>query len=262
MKRPLGSTGLRVSPLGLGTVLFGRTERLKYPGQPTILSDSRVRALLDLCRDSGMNLLDTAPAYGNSEERLGQLLAGERRNWVISSKVGEQFERGRSSFDFTPQCARKSIERSLRRLRTDYLDLVLVHSNGEDVAIIRQSGIINALLDLKKKGVIRAIGFSSKTVAGGIMALENGCDVVMVTHNPWYQDELDVIDFAHQQGKGVLVKKPFDSGRFGGQNGNEGADRALHFILSQPGVSSVLVGTGNPHHLAANIQSILARFSD
>ena len=258
MMRLLGDTGIRVSSLGLGTVLFGRNEGLKYPGQPTVLSDSRMRELLALCRDSGINFLDTAPAYGASEERLGEMLAGERQNWVISSKVGEQFKRGQSCFDFTPGYARKSIERSLSRLRTDYLDLALVHSNGDDVDIIDKYGIIDALLDLKKKGVIRAIGFSSKTVSGGIMALENGCDAVMVTHNPWYQGEAEVIDLAHQKGKGVLVKKPFDSGRFGGQNKGFQAAECLEFVLSHPGVSSVLIGTGNPGHLAENIKSALA----
>ena len=92
--RPLGSTGVRVSPLGLGTVKFGRTEQVKYPSRFELPSDSEIESLLDLAHDLGINLLDTAPAYGTSQERLGRLLGVRRPDWVIVSKVGEIFENG------------------------------------------------------------------------------------------------------------------------------------------------------------------------
>ena len=70
--RPLGSTGLRVSPLGLGTVKLGRDQGVKYPNGFTIPDDAAARALLDQARALGINLIDTAPAYGVSEQRLGR----------------------------------------------------------------------------------------------------------------------------------------------------------------------------------------------
>ena len=73
-RRRLGRTGIEVGVLGLGTVKFGRDQGLKYPRGFTIPDDRAVRALLDLARDLGINLLDTAPAYGDSEARLGRLL--------------------------------------------------------------------------------------------------------------------------------------------------------------------------------------------
>ena len=99
--RPLGSTGFYVSPLGLGTVKLGRDQGVKYPNGFTIPDDQQALALINQARDLGINLLDTAPAYGISEERLGHLLQGQRDNWVIVSKVGEEFVEGESAYDFS-----------------------------------------------------------------------------------------------------------------------------------------------------------------
>src|SRR3546814_6132063 len=82
----LGSTGLKVSPLGLGTVKFGRNQGVKYPAAFEIPDEEALAGLLDLARSLGVNLLDTAPAYGGSEERLGRLLRGQRDRWVIDRK--------------------------------------------------------------------------------------------------------------------------------------------------------------------------------
>ncbi len=83
--RDLGGTGIRVSSLGLGTVKFGRNEQVKYPRAFQLPDDRQIRALLELAIDLGINLLDTAPAYGSSMERLGKLLPGPRERWVIVS---------------------------------------------------------------------------------------------------------------------------------------------------------------------------------
>ena len=115
LHRPLGSTGLYVSPLGLGTVKLGRDQGVKYPDRFRIPDDTQALALLNQARELGINLIDTAPAYGISEERLGPLLRGQRQDWVIVSKVGEEFSNGASHFDFTPAHTRFSLERSLRR---------------------------------------------------------------------------------------------------------------------------------------------------
>ena len=101
LHRPLGSTGLLVSALGLGTVKLGRDQGVKYPNGFQIPGDDEARMLLKLARDMGINLIDTAPAYGRSEERLGPLLRGQRQDWVIVSKVGEEFADGQSSHDFS-----------------------------------------------------------------------------------------------------------------------------------------------------------------
>ena len=182
LHRPLGNTGLIVSPLGLGTVKLGRDQGVKYPNGFTIPDDAAARALLDQARALGINLIDTAPAYGVSEQRLGPLLRGQREDWVIVSKVGEEFENGQSRFDFSPAHTRLSVERSLQRLETDRIDLVLVHSDGNDLAILQSSGVYETLAELKREGKLRAFGLSGKTVEGGLLALERG-DCAMVTYN-------------------------------------------------------------------------------
>ena len=106
--RPLGSTGMEVSCLGLGTVKIGRNEGVKYPTGFDLPDDQQVRELLTLARELGINLIDTAPAYGSSEERLGQLLTN-RQDWVICSKVGEEFVDGKSFFNFSAAHLRRSI---------------------------------------------------------------------------------------------------------------------------------------------------------
>lgn len=255
IKRPLGSTGLWVSPIGLGTVKFGRNSNVKYPTAFELPSDKEILTLLDVARDLGITLLDTAPAYGTSEERLGALLKEKRKEWIISTKVGEEYINGQSRFNFTEEHMLFSIERSLKRLRTDYLDLVLVHSDGKDVHNIKQLGVLDQLLYIKKQGLIRAIGMSTKTVEGGLLTVEKA-DVVMVTYNPVQVEEKAVITAAHQQNKGVLIKKALASGHINTLPGQDPVCEALNFIFQEPGVSSAILGTLNAKHLAHNVSCL------
>jgi aryl-alcohol dehydrogenase-like predicted oxidoreductase len=248
--REFGDTGLTVSALGLGTVKIGRDQGVKYPTAFTIPDDDAVRDLLARARALGLNLIDTAPAYGHSEERLGRLL-GDRAHWVIVSKVGEEYRNGESHFDFSPEHARASVERSLRRLNTDYLDCVLVHSDGNDLQVLRQ-GTLEMLETLKKEGKIRATGLSTKTVAGGIATLKRA-DVAMVTYNLQQRDERPVIDYAAAHRKGILIKKAFASGHLADDHPDP-VRASLDLTLGTPGVSAVIAGTVNPAHLEENVR--------
>ena len=252
-KRQLGETGLNVSCLGLGTVKIGRNKGVKYPEQFTIPQDAQVARLLDVAQELGINLIDTAPAYGESEERLGKLI-NNRDDWVICSKVGEEFESGKSSFDFSAKHTRYSLERSLKRLRTDVLDLVLIHSNGDDEEIINNSDCINVLENFKQRGLIRAFGMSTKTIAGGLLAAQH-TDVVMVTYNPMTEEDKVVIQQAEELGKGVLIKKGLLSGHLTSLTGDDtdSVKDNLRFIFQQSGVSSIIIGTINELHLRENV---------
>ncbi|HLS97087.1 MAG TPA: aldo/keto reductase [Porticoccaceae bacterium] len=254
-RRPLGQTGMAVSVLGLGTVKLGRDQGVKYPASFTIPDDREARNLLAQARDLGINLLDTAPAYGTSEARLGVLLADQRNDWLICTKVGEEFIDGASRFDFSPAHTRRSVERSLRRLATDHLDIVLVHSDGNDEHIIRDLGTLETLADLKREGKLRAFGMSTKTLAGGLLAAEV-CDCVMVTWNLAHREEVPVIDRCQALGRGVLIKKALASGHLAGAGGDPVAE-SLAMIFAHPGVSSAIVGTIDPAHLAANAARVL-----
>ena len=253
----IANTGIQVSCIGLGTVKFGRNQKVNYPEGFELPDDKAILSLLAQAQASGINLLDTAPAYGSSEERLGVLLKGQRQHWILSTKVGEEFVAGESRYDFSKTNTQQSIERSLKRLNTDYLDIVLVHSNGDDEKIIQDTEVFAVLNQFKEAGKIRAIGMSTKTVAGGKMALDIS-DLVMVMHNPIYTDEKAVIDYAYQNHKGVFIKKALASGHIQKIPGSDPVTSAFQFIFKEPGVSSVIIGTLNPAHLQHNIDSAIA----
>ncbi len=275
--RPLGQTTLLVSPLGLGTVKLGRNRALKYPGSDKgegfpLPTDEQAEALLRTAADLNINLIDTAPAYGTSEERLGALMSklhwlGGRDRWVICTKCGEEFDNqvGESRFDFTPEHTKLSVERSLRRLNIDTLDIVLLHSDGRDEWIINHSGALDALRELQRRGLIRAIGISTKTVDGGLLALRQSagaCDVVMLPYSPLERAHGVVVDAARHRGVGVLVKKALASGHTTDLLNkmpveirsavSDPIQAAMRFTLQRAGVSSVIVGTTNPAHLRDN----------
>ena len=253
-KRDLGQTGLSLSRIGLGTVKFGRNQRVKYPQSFTLPDLKILRNILEQARTLGINYLDTAPAYGLSEERLGELLLGQRRDWIIVGKVGEDFENGQSLYNFTRSHFESSLVRSLKRLRTDYIDVLLIHSNGSDLDILNNDDLIHVMQGFKHRGLVRAIGASTKTIDGGIRTLEL-MDVAMVAYNPTYTLERPVLDYAAKNNKGVLIKKGLASGHINQFNGEDPVKTALKFIFDHPGATSIVVGTIDPVHLMWNVQA-------
>jgi aryl-alcohol dehydrogenase-like predicted oxidoreductase len=257
----LGQTDLHCSRLGLGTVKFGRNQGVKYPTAFSLPEDDQLFDLLAIARELGVNLLDTAPAYGLSEERLGKLLGRQRQDWIICTKTGEEFgidpttNTVQSHFDFSAKHTRMSIERSLRRLNTDYLDIVLIHSNGSDTDILMQTPILATLETLKKEGWIRAFGISSKTRDGGVAAASL-CDILMVTYAQDSDDDKAVLDNAHQHGRGILLKKVLDSGHIchDAASTENPLARAFAHAYAHPSHPSAIIGTLNPDHLRTNIR--------
>lgn len=251
---PFGSLrGARVSRLGLGTVKFGRNQQVKNfcgDGFP-LPSDETIDTLLGVCLEHGVNLLDTAPAYGSSEERLGRALQGRREHFFLMTKTGEQFNGETSEYSFTRQDTVQSVERSLRALRTDHLDCVFVHCNKDDLQILNDTAVVETLHELKRAGKVRSVGFSSFSVAGGLAAIGR-VDALMVPFNVAYQEHLPVIEAAAQAGVAVIAKKGLGSGKMA-QDG--GYARCMEAIACTPGITAITVGTINPEHLRENIRS-------
>ena len=249
--RPLGETQIAVSALGLGSAKFGRNTALAYPRGFALPTDAQLTELLHQARGAGINLIDTAPAYGVSEARIGALLPGNRTDWVIVTKVGETFSRGVSRHDFSARHTRMSVQRSLRRLRTDYLDLVLVHCPDADLAALQHSDCLATLLQLRQQGVIRAFGASTKTQAGTRYAL-GCCDVVMITAAPDDAGDRACLETAARANRGVLIKKALASGHASAGQ----MDERLRWLGAQAAVSCVVVGTIDPEHLRTHCASI------
>lgn len=239
---------MKLPTLGLGTVAFGRDWGLKYPQRThrtSLPTDSELDRLLSVAEELGVTLLDTAPAYGSSEERLGTLLRGRSHSFVISTKAGETSTPQGSTFDFRPSTLRASVERSLERLYVDVLDFVFLHAGPDDSEAL---GGLETLLRLRDEGKVRWVGASTKSVQGGLRAVET-CDAVMLTYNHQDRSQEEVLDKAGGQTK-VLIKKPLASGHVGAP------DEALRFVAEHPAVDSVVVGTTNVEHLRANARAI------
>ena len=254
LTRRFAAHGLQPSVVGFGAFKIGRNEGIKYAAGYDLPDDAAVAALLDRVIDLGITLIDTAPAYGTSEERLGQHLAGRRDQLLLSTKVGETFEAGTSTYDFTSGAIRQSVQRSLRRLRTDHVDLLLIHSDGNDRAILEESDAVETVIELRDAGLARAIGFSGKTVDGARTAL-SWADAIMVEYHLDDTSHDAVMREAGDAGIGVLVKKGLASGRL------PAAD-AIRFVLDHPALTSLVIGGLNPGHLATNVGTALEALRD
>jgi aryl-alcohol dehydrogenase-like predicted oxidoreductase len=257
VRRPLGrrcGAEILLTPIGFGAFKIGRNVGIKYARAYELPSEEESARLLNAVLDLGINYIDTAPAYGLSEERIGRALAARRDEFVVSTKVGETFESGRSSFDFSAEAVRRSVHRSLERLGRERLDLVFIHSSGEDKAILRETDAAATLLELREAGLITAIGFSGKTPQGAEDALA-WADALMIEHHLNDRSHEEVIRRAHDRGVGVIVKKPLASGRLP-------PEEALAFVLGYPGVTSAVVGGLDIEHIASNVRAAAAAVPD
>ncbi|MEM9752361.1 MAG: aldo/keto reductase [Planctomycetota bacterium] len=245
IRRPLGKTGLSVTPIGLGTVKLGRTKKLRYTQPFALPTEDEAGRVLRGALDAGMNLIDTAPAYGLAEARVGRHLADRRDEFVLSTKAGEYFDEssGTSRFDFTGTGLTASVERSLRELRTDRVDVLMLHSDGDDLAAMNDDAVA-ALLKLKEQGKALSVGLSGKTVDGAMAALA-WADVLMVVLHADDVSHRPVLAAAAERGVGVMVKKGLASGR-------HDAAEAVAFLMDEPGVDTAVVGTSRLEHLLAN----------
>ena len=242
------------SALGLGTVKFGRNWSTKYPGGDgfALPTDREVEGLLDTALECGITVLDTAPAYGTSEERLGKLLGARRREVFLITKTGEEFVDHKSEYCFTAAHTRMSVERSLRRLKTDFLDCVLCHSSSNDVEVITRTDVLETLARLKETGKIGTFGASTYTIEGGRRAVDL-CDAVMVAYNRAYTGERAVIDHARANRKMVFVKKGLASGHIGNLGD---VSENIRFILDTPGVTTLVFGSLDPDNIRANARAL------
>ncbi|MFH1109044.1 MAG: aldo/keto reductase [Planctomycetota bacterium] len=235
-----------LSPLGYGAFKIGRNVGTKYDQAYELPDAASVERLLNGVLDLGINYIDTAPAYGASEERIGQAISHRRHEFVLSTKVGEFLESGVSRYDFSAAAVRKSVEASLRRLRTEVLDLMFIHADRDDVRIVQQTEVVPTLVSLRDAGLMRGIGLSGYT-AEGFQAALSWADAIMVTYHRDDDTLAPVIDEAHRRGLAVIVKKGLASGRLP-------AAEALSFVLGNPAVTSVVVGSLSLDHLREDLR--------
>ncbi len=213
--RTLGRTGLKVSVVGVGTWQFGGEWGRSY-----IPTD--VASILGAAREEGINLIDTAECYGDhlAEKLIGETLPGARRDWVIATKWGHQFnkcfERDRC---FKPAQLLEQLEASLRALRTDYVDLLQFHS-GDDKEFSTE-GMWEAAAKAKAQGKVRFLGNSigsNSNVKQTDASTSLGVDVIQVIYNRLQREpEAGVFPSCQRQNLGVLARVPLASGFLSGK---------------------------------------------
>ena len=279
--RTLGGTGTEVTILGYGAMeLRGR---LRGPQ----IADQDADRLLNAVLDGGINLIDTSPDYGRSEELIGTCIGHRRDEFFLASKCGCPLVVPADAVppyrhDYTPGNVRADVEQSLRRLRTDRLDLVQVHMSPAK-ATLEENGTVETLKGLQAEGKVRFIGMSGilpnlpDHIAMGVF------DVFQIPYSAVQRDHEELITEAASAGAGTFIRggaargaaaedKNWRAGPLSqdpgvGQRNWENSGLAdllseagmsnmefvLRFTLSHPGLSTTIVGTANPVHLASNI---------
>lgn len=179
-QRRLGRTGLLVSEISLGTVELGLDYGIRPVGEDARPDESAAAALLNHALDSGINFIDTARAYGTSEEVIGRALGGRRGEYILASKVSSF-----SKENLAPQALRErvamSVERSLRALNTSVIDIMLVHSTIGDT--LDAGPVWEALSMQREAGNVRFLGASVYGEQAALDAMATGYDCLQIAYS-------------------------------------------------------------------------------
>lgn len=192
--RKYGKTDIKISALGYGAGLLGSDK----------LSDNNANELLEIAFENGINFFDTARSYENSELRLANFIKNKREKVIISTKVGYGVE---GEIDWTYSCITKGVERALRELKTDYIDIVHLHSCGLD--ILKRGDVIQGLQKSKEEGKIRAIAYSGENESL-FYAINTGCfDGFQASLNIFDQNIIDnFLPEIIKNNYGFIAKRP------------------------------------------------------
>jgi aryl-alcohol dehydrogenase-like predicted oxidoreductase len=208
--RPFGTTGMQVSEIGLGAW------QLANPSWGIDDKDEALR-IVEQSLAAGCNFFDTAPGYGNgvSETLLGQALASARKDVIICTKFGYSPE---GVENFNTENIRPILEGSLRRLRTDYVDILLLHNPERKLMDGRTATQYAELERLKQEGKIREYGVSLDWKIELETVIETTkSNAIELMYNVFYQEPRDAFTMAQERGAGLIVKVPLDSGWLAGR---------------------------------------------
>jgi aryl-alcohol dehydrogenase-like predicted oxidoreductase len=266
-KRRLGNTDMNVSVLGFGGSEIGY-ERA---------SAETVTDLLNSALDAGLNVIDTAECYYNSEELIGQAVGNRRNDFYLFTKCGHPHGM-ESGANWSKTSILESVERSLQRLKTDRLDLLQLHSCSE--AELKKGEVIDALQTAREKGYTRYIGYSGDSHAAQFAVQSGGFDVLQTSINVADQEAIGLtVPLAREKQMGVIAKRPIANAAwktghrpidsyhheywerlrklnydFVRGDVNKAVSLALRFTLSVPGVHTAIVGTKKPERWRQNAQ--------
>ncbi len=275
--RRLGRTDLKVSLVGFGGLSIGLAGT----------EQQRVSRLLNQALDRGLNFIDTAECYGHpdknhSETLIGNAVGSRREDYVLCSKVGHENGHFGQGADWSADSITRTIDRSLKRLKTDHLDIVYLH--GCPVEVLQAGDATEALIKARKAGKIRFPGYSGSGERVKAALDSDAFDVVQLTLNVFEQNAIDdLLPLAAKKDIGVVAKRPlgnavwrfperpewewyaeywdlikpleypfFQGGLLADPGPDGAAGMALRFVTSTPGVHSAIVGTTSPGRWTQN----------
>jgi aryl-alcohol dehydrogenase-like predicted oxidoreductase len=266
-KRALGKTSMDVTVLGFGAAEIG------FRGVPP----DTVGRLINGALDAGLNVIDTAECYPASEEKIGQTVAGRRNEYWLFTKCGHDND----GDHWNPKKLAEQIDRSLKRLATDRVDLLQLHSCTEDQ--LRQGDVVEVIQRARDAGKTRFIGYGGDGHAA-LHAVESGAfDTLQISVNIADQEGIDLaVPAAKAKGMGVIAKRPIANAiwkesskpdayyqpyweRFHGLDYDflkgdlqQAISIALRFTLAVDGVDTAIVGTTQPDRWRQNAELLRA----
>lgn len=268
-KRQFGNTDMRVSLLGFGGAEIGYEEA----------DQSTVDTLLNSALDAGLNVIDTAECYVDSEEKIGKAVAGRRDQFYLFTKCGhETDDDGALKGKWDKSSLLKSIEQSLKRLQTDVVDLVQLHSCSLEE--LQKGEVIEALQEARNKGYTRYIGYSGDSAAARYAIETNAFDALQTSINIADQESIELtVPLTRERHMGLIAKRPvanaaWRSGKkpdepyhhvywdrlqelkypFLEKSLPESIAIAMRFTASIPGVHTMIVGTTKPGRWSENAE--------
>lgn len=273
-KVKFGRTGLQVSRLGFGAAPIGFLKT----------DQDRVGNILNLLLDQGVNLIDTAASYQGSEELIGRTIGHRRDEFVLVTKCGGKVPQA-SGEAWSAALVSETVDAALRRLQTDRIDVMLLHSC--DLVTLQNGQALGALVAARDAGKVRFVGYSGDNEAAAWAAQHPDITVIETSVNFVDQRNIDaVLPHARSHDVGVLAKRPIANSAWRGldafssfypqyvkpywdrfqqlkltpaelgfENDNDWAEIALRFTLSQPGVHTAIIGTTNPDNAKRNIDA-------
>lgn len=270
-RNKLGSTGLEVTALGYGAM------ELRGAPRGREITPEQAKTVLNAVLDAGINYIDTSIDYGSSEEFIGEFISGRRSEYYLAGKCGcavgapPGAGRGDNPHVFTRENVIAGVEQSLRRMKTDYIDVMQFHSSPSKQTL-EEEGALDAVLDLQQQGKVRFIGVSG-TLPNLPQQIGMGTfQVFQIPYSAVERAHEELLSTASAAGAGVVVRGGVAKGAPSGSSrrrdqydlwqkagiedlleGGSAMEFILRFTLSHPALDTTIVGTMSPDHVRANV---------